>query len=139
MKAAAIVGNGALAKELSAASGLPLVSLLAGDDYASFTDIAVVHSLNASVEACIATIRSAAASHCAAIVWIVGPHIPALERALIMASIEPLAIELAPTMRLCAVEATPGAAAAQIWASARFLFSATSTTGQLLQVGQASS
>ncbi|MEN2785638.1 Rossmann fold domain-containing protein [Sphingomonas qilianensis] len=79
----------------------------------------------------IAAIKSADA---AMALVIVGPELPAVDRAMVLAAIAPLAVARAPR-RLCALDIGHHAAEADVVAVARFLAGAKSTTGQVLVVG----
>lgn len=69
-----------------------------------------------------------------AIIVEVAPGIAALERHLMLAAITPLAIELAPATRLCAIDIGEGAAPEDVAALRDFLAGADCTTGQVVQV-----
>lgn len=69
-----------------------------------------------------------------AIIVDVAPEIAALERHLILAAITPLAIELAPGTRLCAIDVGEGADPADVAAVRDWLTRANCTTGQVVQV-----
>ncbi|MBY0519361.1 MAG: hypothetical protein K2P79_02920 [Sphingomonas sp.] len=84
--------------------------------------------------AIIVSLRQLAATSSEAIVLVVPTDHPVVERRLLLAAIEPLAVELAPGARLCAVDVAPNATLSAVVAAARYLGSATSTTGQLLRV-----
>lgn len=84
--------------------------------------------------AIIASLRQSAANGVEAIVLVVPVDYPVVERRSLLAAIEPLAVELAPGARLCAVDVAPEATLSAIVAAARYLASATSTTGQMLRV-----
>lgn len=63
-----------------------------------------------------------------------GPDLTAIDRAMLLAAIGPLAIELAPARRIGALDVADGAAAAEVAAAAGFLIEARSTTGQTLRI-----
>ncbi|QNA83460.1 hypothetical protein G4G27_05165 [Sphingomonas sp. So64.6b] len=63
-----------------------------------------------------------------------GPDLTAIDRAMLLAAMGPLAIELAPARRIGVLDIADGAAAAEIAAAARFLIEAGSTTGQTLRI-----
>ncbi|MGY4398890.1 hypothetical protein ACVWZA_004100 [Sphingomonas sp. UYAg733] len=65
---------------------------------------------------------------------LVGPDLTGIDRAMLVAAIAPLAIELAPARRIGALDVADGAAAADVAAAARFLIEAGSTTGQTLRI-----
>ena len=85
----------------------------------------------ATVGALVAAVREGAAE---VIVVEVAPDIPALERHLILAAIAPLAIELAPATRLCAIDVGAGAQAVDVAAVRDWLAGAACTTGQVVAV-----
>lgn len=68
------------------------------------------------------------------VLLLVASRIAALDRAMLLAAIGPLAAELAPRVRIGAVVAGPAAAAADVAAAAGFLARARSTTGQVLEI-----
>ena len=65
---------------------------------------------------------------------VVDAPVPALDRALLLAAIGPLAVELAPRTRIGAIDIAPGAALSDVAAAAAFLAGARSTTGQVLKI-----
>jgi len=85
----------------------------------------------ATVGALVAAVQEGAAE---VIVVEVAPEIAALERHLILAAIAPLAIELAPATRLCAIDVGAGAAAEDVAAVRDWLAGADCTTGQVVAV-----
>ena len=85
----------------------------------------------ATVGALVAAVQEGAAD---AIIVEVAPEIAALERHLILAAIGPLAIELAPGTRLCAIDMGAGAEAEDVAAVRDWLASAHCTTGQVVAV-----
>lgn len=68
------------------------------------------------------------------VLLLIESSIPRIERAMLIAAIDPLAIERAPHGRIGALDVAPGAAPADIAAAARFLAGAGSTTGQVLTI-----
>ncbi|OYY68441.1 Rossmann fold domain-containing protein [Sphingomonas sp. 28-63-12] len=121
-----VEGQGALVHAIAAAvedqDGTALVSrdhaiLVASDSLAATID---------AIRQCVAT----------AIVVIVPADWAPLDRHLLVAAIEPLAIELAPATRVNALDIAPGAQMADIAAAAIFLLSAQSVTGQILAIEQ---
>lgn len=90
----------------------------------------------ATVGALVAAVRESAAAETATgvIVVEVAAGIVALERHLILAAIAPLAIELAPGTRLCAVDVGAGADAEDVAAVRDWLSGAECTTGQVVAV-----
>lgn len=93
---------------------------------------ALVLAAHVPITLCIDQIRKSAAP---VIVLLIGPEIPPVEHAMLIAAIGPLAIEVAPATRLCALDILHDADLADVIAAARFLTSAESTTGQVLQIG----
>ena len=91
---------------------------------------------DATVAALVAAVRECAAADTAtgAIVVEVAAGIVALERHLILAAIAPLAIELAPGTRLCAIDVGAGAEAEDVAAVRDWLSEAECTTGQVVTV-----
>lgn len=85
----------------------------------------------ATVGALVAAVREGAAE---VIVVEVAPEIAALERHLILAAIAPLAVELAPGTRLCAIDVGAGAEAEDVAAVRDWLAGADCTTGQVVAV-----
>ncbi len=85
----------------------------------------------ATVGALVAAVREGAAE---VIIVEVAPEIAALERHLILAAITPLAIELAPATRLCAIDVGAGAEADDVAAVRDWLAGAECTTGQVVAV-----
>jgi hypothetical protein len=84
---------------------------------------------DAPVADLLAAIR-AATSECVLLIFL--PEASALDRAMLLAAIGPLAVERAPAHRICALDIKAGASEADIVAAARFLAHAASTTGQVL-------
>lgn len=97
--------------------GLRVIALAAGD----------------TVGALLAAVR-AGGEGADAIIVDVAPDIAALERHLILAAIAPLAIELAPGIRLCAIDIGEGAAPEDVAAVRDWLAGADCTTGQVVAV-----
>lgn len=79
-------------------------------------------------------VRQIRASGADFVLLLIDSRVPALERAMLMGAIGPLAIELAPTTRIGAIDAATGADPGDVAAAARFLAAARSTTGQILTV-----
>jgi len=69
-----------------------------------------------------------------AMVLIVPAALPALDRAMLLASITPLALEFAPDRRVCAIDVAQGADPAAVAEAALFLAAARCTAGQLLRI-----
>lgn len=68
-----------------------------------------------------------------AVVLLLLPAVAAIERAMLLAAVGPLAHELAPR-RIGAIDVAESASADRVVAAARFLAGARSTTGQVLRV-----
>ena len=81
----------------------------------------------------LASLRTAATDH-AMVLLVLAPTVPKLDRAMLLATIGPLAVELAPGVRIGAIELEAGANIEDVVAAAVFLATAESTTGQVLQV-----
>lgn len=94
----------------------------------------VVASVPVDPAATIARLRQPAPAYDATVL-VVPPSNAAPERAMLLAAIAMLAIEIAPSRRLSAVDVAETALVADVVAAAIFLASATSTTGQVLRVG----
>jgi hypothetical protein len=91
----------------------------------------VVADAGAAVVAIVAALRRSDAEFA---LLVVDAPVPALDRALLLAAIEPLAVELAPHMRIGAIDVAPGALLTDVAAAAAFLAGARSTTGQILKI-----
>ena len=105
----------------------PLRSALASQEYA-----AVVILAAADADTLVARVRSA--SEPVVLVVLDEAALDSLQLALLTATIGPLAVELAPTRRLCAASAATTAQTPLIAATLRYLANARSTTGQVLRV-----
>ena len=68
------------------------------------------------------------------ILLLIDSEVAALDRAMLIAAIGPLAIERAPATRVGTIDIIGGAAQKDVEAAARFLATARSTTGQVLVV-----
>lgn len=86
----------------------------------------------ATVTALVQRIRASSAP--ATVIIIESGAAPALDTHVLVAAIEPLAIESAPNRRVCAVDVRPGADSADIAAAVDFLLRAQSVTGQILRI-----
>ena len=69
------------------------------------------------------------------VLLIIEQSVGSLDRAMLLAAIGPLAVELAPGTRLSAIDILVGTNDADVAAAGRFLAAATSTTGQTLTIG----
>ena len=98
---------------------------------AAVSGTVVVADAGAPVDPIIATLRRNDAGF---VLLVVEAPVPALDRALLLAAIGPLAVELAPHTRIGAIDIAPGAALSDIVAAAVFLAGARSTTGQVLKI-----
>ncbi|MEO5866442.1 MAG: Rossmann fold domain-containing protein [Sphingomonas sp.] len=85
--------------------------------------------------AIVASIRSAAIAAPESVVVLVEAGMPQPDRAMLIAAIAPLAIELAPITRLALIDIQIGAAPQNVAAVEEFLHAARSTTGQIVVVG----
>jgi hypothetical protein len=68
-----------------------------------------------------------------AVIVLILPDVSAINRAMLLAALGPLAIELAPR-RIAAIDVTTGAASERVIAAGQYLASACSITGQSLRV-----
>lgn len=96
------------------------------------TTALVVADADAVLVHVLARLRGAAADE--AIVVLIQPDFAAIDRAMLIAALGPLALELAPR-RINAIAVADGAASERVVAAARYLAFARSTTGQNLVVG----
>ena len=78
--------------------------------------------------------RAAAAGGAGSVLLVFDPALAPLEVALARAALPPLAVELAPEVRVNALAAATDADPADVEAAAHFLAGARSTTGQVLDV-----
>ena len=130
MTAAVVEGTGDLATALRA--------LLAGVDAA---DGGALPDLNLSghilipsgdVNAVLDRVRAMPSP--ATVIVLDGAATPAFDAHLLLAAIEPLAIEAAPQRRISAVHAAPNADPADVAAATAFLLRAISVTGQIIRI-----
>lgn len=91
----------------------------------------IVADAGTAVAAIVAALRG---SDVEFVVLIVDAPVAALDRAQLLAAIEPLAVELAPRTRIGAIDVAPGALLADVAAAAAFLAGAGATTGQVLKI-----
>ncbi|KQS04436.1 hypothetical protein ASG11_09385 [Sphingomonas sp. Leaf357] len=96
--------------------------------FAGNSDVVVIEASGSCHEA-LSRIRASAARFA---LVIVGQEISPVDRAMILASVGPLAVELGPDRRIGALDIGAGARQADILETARFLVGAESTTGQVL-------
>ncbi len=94
----------------------------------------VIADAGRTTGAVVAELRAVYADERDSVLLFIAADLPALDRAMLRAAIGPLAIELAPTVRLNALDIATGAADEDVVAAARFLAGAASTTGQLLEI-----
>jgi hypothetical protein len=80
------------------------------------------------------TVTAIEAAEGEVVLVLVGADLPAVERAMLLAAIGPLAVARAPG-RVCALDVGAHADLADVVAAARFLAGAGSTTGQVLRAG----
>lgn len=78
--------------------------------------------------------RVRASSAPATVIIVDGGVGPALDSHVLVAAIEPLAIEAAPHRRICGVDMRPAANPADLAAAVDFLLRACSVTGQILRI-----
>lgn len=125
MSPAMVMGEGTLAAalraEIDAASPPPAIFMIA----AAGEDAALS----------IARLREAPAPPGGATVLIIAADVPALDRALLLAAMAPIAIERAPAVRVSAIDIAPGAGEDAVVSAALFLAAAGCTTGQQLRIG----
>lgn len=98
--------------------------------FAGDSDVAVIDAAGSRDET-LSRIRAVTARFA---LVVVAPDIAPVDRAMILAGIAPLAVELGPERRIGALDITADACEADILATARFLAGAESTTGQMLTV-----
>jgi hypothetical protein len=94
----------------------------------------VIADASRTNESVIADLYSARTDERDSVLLLIAADVPALDRAMLRAAIGPLAIELAPSKRLNAVDVVGDASDEDVIAAARFLAAAASTTGQILDV-----
>lgn len=70
----------------------------------------------------------------AVVLLVIAADVPDLDRAMLLAAVGPLAVEIAPDRRIAAIDVGPGAVEADVVAAACFLTSAESSTGQVLRI-----
>lgn len=68
------------------------------------------------------------------VLLVIAATVPKLDRAMLLASLGPLAEDLAPRTRLAALDLGATAATDAVVAAAEFLATASSTTGQILRI-----
>ena len=68
------------------------------------------------------------------VLLVIEAQVAAIDRAMLIAALGPLAIELAPATRLVALDLAADAAPADVAAAAEYLAGARSTTGQMLRI-----
>lgn len=103
---------------------------------AALGDAAALVIADAGCTTCavIAELRAARVDERDSVLLLIATDVPALDRAMLRAAIGPLAIDMAPTTRLNALDIANSAADDVVVAAARFLTGAASTTGQLLEI-----
>ena len=106
-----------LSKAVAAAVG-PHAALVVATAASSTTDV-------------IAALRAAGQGN--TVVLLIEPGVAAIDRAMLLAALGPLAVALAP-VRIAAVDVAEGAAEERVVAAASYLADAQSTTGQYLRV-----
>lgn len=65
---------------------------------------------------------------------VIAPDVPDLDRAMLVAAVGPLAVDLAPDLRIAAIDLAAGADDDDVAAAAVFLATAESTTGQTVRI-----
>ncbi|WEK01756.1 MAG: hypothetical protein P0Y59_08805 [Candidatus Sphingomonas phytovorans] len=80
------------------------------------------------------TVQRLRAAEADIVLLLLDSSVPAIERAMLIAAIGPLAVELASYTRIGAIDVVAGAEEGDVAAAARFLAAARSTTGQILRV-----
>lgn len=119
-----VEGQGPLAREIAAA----LAERAFGADTLSEHLVLVA---SGSVAAIIQRIREVAAG---VVIVIIDAGWTPIDRHLLLASIEPLAVARAPATRVCAVQLAAAADLADAVAAIAYLLSAQSVTGQILTI-----
>lgn len=125
MTAAVVEGTGDLATALRA-----LLAGVDGADGGALPDFILIPlgDINAVVD------RVRAVPSSATVIVLDGAATPAFDAHLLLAAIEPLAIEAAPQRRISAVHAAPNADPADVAAATAFLLRAISVTGQIIRI-----
>lgn len=124
MIATAVEGQGALARAIAAA-------LAEGTPGADVSGDHLVLVAGGSVTAIIERVRQAVAG---VVIVIIDAGWTPIDRHLLLASIEPLAVARAPATRVCAVQLAADADLADAVAAVEYLLSAQSVTGQILTI-----
>ena len=130
MTAAAVEGTGDLATALRA--------LLAGVDGADDGALpalilpALILIPSGDITAVLGRVRAMPSP--ATVIVVDGAATPPFDAHLLLAAIEPLAIEAAPQRRISAVHASPNADPADVAAATAFLLRAISVTGQIIRI-----
>ncbi|PTS72716.1 hypothetical protein DBR17_19140, partial [Sphingomonas sp. HMWF008] len=70
----------------------------------------------------------------AILLLVIATDVPDLDRAMLLAAVGPLAVEIAPDRRIAAIDVGPGADPDDVVAASQFLTSAESSTGQVLRI-----
>lgn len=98
--------------------------------FAGDSDVTIIDAAVSPVEF-VSRIRAATTRF---VLVVVGPDLSPVDRAMILAGIGPLAVELGPERRIGALDIGADARREDILDSARFLAGAESSTGQMLAV-----
>jgi len=93
----------------------------------------VVADATVALPDALASLRSA--SPCDTVIVLILPDLATIDRAMLLAALGPLAIETAPR-RIAAIDVADGALREHVLATARYLASACSITGQCLRVNR---
>ncbi|OYY64389.1 Rossmann fold domain-containing protein [Sphingomonas sp. 28-62-11] len=128
MKPAVVEGQGPLAAAVmhGLANIHPSIEPSANGDHAALVLIA-----DPEIALLLQRVRRADA---AAIVIVVDCPLAPTDRHLLLAAIEPLAVEGAPKQRVSAVKVQPGAHQDDVVAAVAYLLQAVSVTGQIIQI-----
>ncbi|MDB5674173.1 MAG: hypothetical protein JWM65_1155 [Sphingomonas bacterium] len=94
----------------------------------------VIADASCATESVIADVHAARTDERDSVLLLIAGDVSVLDRAILRAAIGPLAIALAPSKRVNAVDVVGDAAEDDVVAAARFLAAAASTTGQILDV-----
>lgn len=95
----------------------------------------VVADAGRKSEDVVAEVRATRTDERDSVLLLIARGVSVLDRAILRGAIGPLAIELAPSKRLNAVDIVGDAADRDVVAAAGFLAAAASTTGQVIEVG----
>lgn len=125
MTAAVVEGTGDLATALRA-----LLAGMDGADGGALPGLILIPS--GDINALLNRVRAMPSP--ATVIVLDGAATPPFDAHLLLAAIEPLAIEAAPQRRISAVHAAPNADPADVAAATAFLLRAISVTGQIIRI-----